>query len=140
MPLRIRCPEASINSAASPLYLLPYVNIPYPSDMVYSEAAVRYVRGDVSQGLAGFPEAWWRWRGGEITREALNNLIAFIGWAGSGLVYIRTRTNRYDDQIYQNFSAQMYLPLLTGQDGQPVEQWVDAYTNVSVRFAGLVVV
>lgn len=140
MPLYPRCPEASINSLSTPLYLLPYVNVPYPTYAPFNEFGVRYVRGDVSQRGDGFPEAWWKWTAGDITREALNNLVNFMGGWGSasGLVYIRTRTNRNDDKVYQNFSAWMYLPELTGKDGSPVEQWIDAYTNVNVHFAGLV--
>lgn len=147
----IRCPEASINTVASPLILLPYLDIPYPTDILFNEFAVRYVRGDMSMGGAGFPDTTWKWKAGDITRTALNNLITLgddlppaagqqnDSWRrGSKLVYIRTRTNRYDDWTWQNFSAQMYLPVLTGKDGTPIEQWVDVYTNVSISFAGLV--
>jgi hypothetical protein len=136
----MRCPEFSLNSVASPLIRLPNLNIPYPTDAPFGEFAVRYPRGDLSQGVAGFPTAVWKWTAGDITREALANLIAFAGAyaSGSALVYIRTLTNRFDDKLWQNFSAQMYLPDLTGKDGSRVTQWVDAYTNVSIQFAGLV--
>lgn len=140
MPNLIRCPEASINNAASPLYLLPYINVPYPTDILFNEFAVRYVRGDLSMGSAGFPDTTWKWKAGDITRMALNNLVSMNGGFGgaSGLVYIRTRTNRIDANAWQNFSAQMYTPILTGADGSPQEQWVDTYMNVSIRFGGLV--
>jgi hypothetical protein len=136
----VQCPDFQINKVSSPLILLPYLNIPHPSDAPFSEFAVRYVKGDLSQGVAGFPSVVWKWNAGDITRHALSQLIAFAGAyaTGSALVYIRTLTNRFDDKAWQNFSAQMYFPDLTGKDGARVTQWIDAYTNVSIQFAGLV--
>lgn len=131
------CAEASVGTTSTNLILLPYLGVPVPDDILFEEFAVRYVRGDLSQRGDGFPVALWKWS--VLTRSQLNTLVNMAGgWdAGSGACYIRTRTNQNGQYRWRNFSCSMYLPQLTGTDGKPSLQLVDAFEDVSLHFAGL---
>lgn len=133
-----RCPLHAIGSVSTSLYTLQNLGVPYPNETLFNEFGVRYVRGDLSQRGDGFPSAIWKWLA--LDKAALNTLVNLAGgWsAGSGAIYITTKTNQNGQYAYRNFACSMYLPDLSGADGTPSEQDVDVFNNVGILFAGLV--
>lgn len=136
----IECAETSIGTESSNLILLPNLDIPHPDDLLFGEFAIRYVRGDLSLRGDGFPTAVWKWAA--LERWMVDVLVNMGGgWdAGSGGVYIRTRTNQAGQYRWRNFSCSMYLPRLSGDDGKPSLQMVDAFEDVTILFAGLTLI
>lgn len=131
------CPDYKIGATLNGMLLLPDWGIAYPENSYFEPWSSRQQGGDKVTRGDGFPFAQWLWPRG-MTRDEYNILMSFISEdVASGHVYIRTRNNRARGLAFANYYAVMNRPVLTGDGGQPSENFVDAFTQVKVLFVGM---
>lgn len=131
--------DYKIGRTAARLVPLTWMGIPPPDQVVYREAAVYYVRGDQSRVSDGFISCSWIWDIISIARLA--TLLDFLDGAEFADVFIRTdiRDGTYWQQqnAFNVFSAIMWKPVLSGQEGVYVARSAYATQTVEINFRKL---
>lgn len=128
------CPEYMIGATLNGLVRLPDLGIPDPFVSTFDPFSLRSQAGDGLIVGRGFPVAGWQWP--TLTFYQANQLAALVpSTDASAKVYMRTRKS---DGTFANYYAVLVVPVLTGEDGTPVEQDVAVYTDFKVRFVHLV--
>ena len=126
----------NINRLAS----LKRIGVPPPDTTVFSPAASYHVRSDFTRVGDGFASTEWIWDTMSLSR--LFNLLSFLNGADWASVYIATEKK---DGFYPNprtgfsvFSAIMWKPMLSGEDGVMLVGSPYVYQTVRIRFVNLV--
>lgn len=116
------------------------LGIAAPDQVTYQPASVYTVRSDFSRVGDGFKAVNWIWD--VISIENLSKLLKFLAGQDYAAVYIRT--DMRDGTIispanaFRVFSATMWKPLLSGQEGTPIVKSPYAMQTVKLQFVNLV--
>lgn len=124
----------------SKLTTLKNLGIAAPDQVTYQAASSYYVRSDVSRVGDGYAIASWIWD--VISIERLSKLLAYLNGADYVELYIRTDirdgTNAIAANAFRVFSAMMWKPLLSGQDGNAIVKSPYAMQSVKLQFINLI--
>lgn len=128
------CSDYQLGATLNGMARLPDLGVPDPYVPTFDKFSVRSQAGDGLIVGRGFPVATWQWP--SLTIDQANRLAAFVpSTDASAKVYMRTRK---PDGTFGNYYAVLVVPVLTGEDGTPVEQDVAVYTDFKLRFIHLV--
>lgn len=119
---------------------LQQLRIPLPDTVTGAKASTFYIRTDMHRVGDGFAYFSWVWD--IISREALSVIYSMLGDADSVTVYVRTNIQ---DSVspspsldFHTYSAIMYRPIMTGDDGTPVARSQYSYQSLKLQFVDAV--
>lgn len=132
--------DFKISTDIDALISLRSIKVPPPDTVVYRPRAVYYVRADFSRVGDGFTSAEWIWDTISIAR--LSSILSVLNdeeWAD---VYIQTQkadgTYATPKLEFGVFSAVMWKPILSGQDGIQIVGSPYTMQTVRIPFVNLV--
>ena len=129
-------------SGDSTLFSFAKLGLSIPDQIVYRVASVYYGRADYSRVGDGFPQLTWVWD--VLSRSTLAILLTLLDGNDYADVVVRTDTRTGEDPnplpSFTTFTAVMWKPLLSGEEGVMVARSNLAYQTVSVKFRKLVAV
>ena len=129
-------------SAGSTLFSFAKLGLPLPDQVVYTVASVYYGRADYSRVGDGYPQLVWVWD--VLSRNKLAILLTLLDGADYADVVVRTdtRTGENPNPIpaFTTFTAVMWKPLLSGEEGVMIARSHLAFQTVSINFRKLVAV
>ena len=130
----------AIGLLTAEMVYLRQMNVPPPDQIVYKPAAVYYVRSDFSRVGDGFASVEWVWDTISISR--LHNLLSFLGTADYASLFVITdkRDGSYPNPrtSFGMFSATMWKPIITGEEGVFVARSPYVVQTVKIQFVNMV--
>lgn len=123
-----------IGTASNSMALFSDLGVPEPTRYSFRETAVDNLGGDGMSDGDGFASAVMVWAGS--SRATAYRLLKFLGGARSAKLYMRLPKNLAPNlpAAWTTYYGVLYAPVLTGQDGQFVDQSQDAYEGFTLRF------
>jgi hypothetical protein len=116
------------------------LKIAAPDQVTFQAASTYTIRADMSRVGDGFAFATWIWD--VISIERLAKLLEYLNNEDYVSLYIRTDirdgTHAVAANAFKVFSAIMWKPLLSGQDGNAVVKTPYAMQSVKLQFMNLV--
>lgn len=138
----IYCGERDYGIGTTPqgIVSLKLLHVPLPDQVVYQPAAAFYQRADFSRVGDGFASIQWIWD--VISLSSLYKLLEFVGSETYANLYIQSdvRDGTYPNPAssFKVFSAVMWKPILTGQEGVSVVRTAKAYQTVKIAFMNVI--
>lgn len=143
MGVRNWCKDTAyaIGQSQSTMLRLRMAKIPPPDQVIMNPTAKMYVRGDASRVGDGYRSCQWIWD--VISGEKLYNLLDIAGLVSGDfykLVYIDTDLRDGTTHIPKltTYSAIMYRPVLSGNEGTPIARSPYTYQSVKITFNRLI--
>ena len=116
------------------------MDIAVPDQVIYRPSSNAYVRSDFSRVRDGFVSTDWIWDMISIARLA--TLLEFFGIEETVDIYVYTdkRTGMYSNPkiSFALFTATMWKPILSGEEGVNVAQSPYVMQTVKIQFVNMV--
>ena len=136
------CEDTDYQLGLSPTGVIPLskLRLPEPDQVVYRPAAIYYVRSNFTRVSDGYVSTEWIWDTMSIGR--LSKLLSFLAGEDYANVYLVTDKR---DGTYPNpkvsfgmFSAIMWKPILSGDEGIHVAQSPYVVQTIKINFVHMV--
>ena len=132
--------DFAIGLTLNSLVSLRLIGVGVPDQVTYQRASTYYTAANMSRIGDGFAVATWVWD--VISVERLSKLLTFLGGENSASVYIRTderdALHAQPHLSFKVYSAIMWKPVLSGQEGTPIVRSPYALQSVQIKFLGMV--
>ena len=128
--------EYGIGTTAAGIVALRLMYVPPPDQVIWKAAASYYARADLHRVGDGFASIEWIWDTISISR--LSKILEFLGTADSVALYVQSdkRDGTYPNPAaaFRVFSAIMWKPILSGQEGTPLARSPYVMQTVKITF------
>lgn len=129
-----------IGLAPTEMTTLKNLGVPPPDQVVYKPSGIYYVRSDFHRVGDGYASCEWTWD--VISLARLYKLVDFLDGEESANIYIvtdkRDATFPNPEASFGLFSAIMWKPVITGEEGVFVAKSPYAIQTVKVQFVYMV--
>jgi hypothetical protein len=131
--------DFKLGLAPNALVTLRNIGLAAPDQVTFRPASVYYVRADLTRVGDGFSSATWVWD--MMSTERMSKLLSFLSGADYVRLYIKTDvrdgTHALPRNAFKVFSAIMWKPIVSGEEGVPVAKSPYVLQTVQVKFVDL---
>lgn len=132
--------DYQIGDTPTQMVTLRQLGIAPPDQVVFKPSTTYYARADFQRVGDGFASCDWIWD--IISLSRLSNLLSFLNGQESASLYIATDkrdgTHPNPKTSFAVFSAIMWKPIITGEEGVHVAKSPYALQTVKVQFVYMV--